>query len=196
MTELDFFGMFDFSTGDTDTYQYTSAEFASLIEGLAGNGVSANVGDEFATTNSGLELTIGNGTCFIKGRFAYNDSSEVISLDAESASLQRVDRLVLELDTVNRKIGFNVVKGTAAGSAVAPDLTQGALTYQIPLYRALITNGSTVTLTDERELTYSALEVATQINAILTALDNKADADHTHTGTYAPLSHTHYIKYN
>lgn len=171
MANLDFYGMFDFSSGDGDEYKYTSAEFANLIKGLTQNGVSTIGGDAFVTTANGLTLTVGSGTCFIQGRYGYNNNSTPINLDAETASQQRIDRIVLELNAVNRVIELKVIKGTAAGTATAPDLTQDELTYQLPLYKVLITNGSSTTLTDERNLVYSPTEINEKLQRILTGTD-------------------------
>ena len=172
MPNLDFYGMFDFSEGDSDIYKYTSSEFSKLIKAITNNGVSNTYGSSFITTNSGLNLTIGSGCAFIEGRYGYNDSNTNLTLDAETISLQRIDRIVLELNATNRFIDLKVVKGDAAGIATAPELTQNELIYQLPLYRALITNGSTVTLTDERTLVYSPTEVMEKLMRILTGLDN------------------------
>lgn len=172
MPNLDFYGMFDFSEGDSDIYKYTSAEFSKLIKALTNNGVSNTYGNSFLTTKDGLNLTVGSGCAFIEGRYGYNDASTIITLDAETVSLQRIDRIVLELNATNRLIDLKIVKGEASGAATAPVLTQNELIYQLPLYRALITNGSTVTLTDERTLVYSPTEVMEKLVRILTGLDN------------------------
>ena len=58
-----------------------------------------------------------------------------------------------------------------AGTATAPALIQNELIYQLPLYRTLITNGSTVALTDERTLTYSPTEINAKLQRILTGTD-------------------------
>jgi len=181
MANLTFYGMFDFIAGDSDTYKYTSAEFSALIKGMAGNGVSKNDRNMFATTNSGLNLTVGTGTAFVEGHFGYTDATQPFSLTATSAGISRYDRLVVELDNTNRNMNLKIVVGTAAASPSIPALTQTASIYQIPLYRALVANGSTVTLTDERVFTYSVTEVANQLSALSTALAGKSDTSHTHT---------------
>ena len=94
-----------------------------------------------------------------------------ITLDAESGSLQRIDRLVLELDVVNRNIELKVLKGTAAAVAAAPALTQTEYVFQLPLYQIKITGGSTTTLTDERQLVYSPTEAVNKLNRILNGTD-------------------------
>ena len=152
---LDFFGMFDFIEGDSDIYEYTSAEWSKLIEALSGTGVTK---DSFVTTANGLSLTVSKGVGFINGRYCYNTSSKTLTLDACSNTLSRIDRIVLQLDVQNRKISLEVVKGSASGTPIVPGLTQANYIYQIPLYQAKITNGSTVTLTDERQLCYTPTE--------------------------------------
>ena len=166
MAKLDFYGMFDYATGDTDVYEYTSQEFSDLIKALTDNGVANNI-DSFSTTANGLTLTVKKGTCFIEGRYGYNESNTTISLDAETASLQRIDRLVIELNKANRYMELKVVKGTAAATATVPTLTQNNLIYQIPLYQILITNGSTTALTDERRKVYSPTEAVEKLNKVL-----------------------------
>lgn len=165
MANLDFYGVFDFSTGDSNVYEYTSSEFTQIIKSLSGTGISINDRNKFSTTASGLNLTVGTGSCLIQGRYGSNNSTKTITLDAESVSLQRIDRIVLFEDVTNRIMGVKAIKGTAGASPSAPSLTQGDLYYEIPCYRALVTNGSTVTLTDERVYVYTPTEVIEALNA-------------------------------
>lgn len=182
MTNLEFYGMFDYTNGDGDVYEYTSAEWSKLIEAMTSNGVSNG---SFSMTSNGLTITVGGGTGFINGRYGYNTNSKTITLTAESASLQRIDRIVLELNVSNRQIGLNVVKGTAASTAAVPALTQTSLVYQIPLYQAKITNGSTVTLTDERQITYTTNQVMTAFNGLAAEFANIKAGNSTVKATYA-----------
>ncbi len=171
MENLDFYGVFDFSEGDSDIYEYTSAEFTALIKGISGTGIAINEGDKFAITASGLDITIGSGMCFIDGKYGYNDSDTIISLDAESVSLKRIDRIVLASDVTNRIIGLKVLKGTAAASPTVEALTQGDTYYEIPVCQVLIENGSDTTVTDEREYVYTPTEVNTKLEAILSGTE-------------------------
>ena len=166
MAKLDFYGMFDFSTGDTDTYQYTSQEFSDLIKAITTNGIS-NEGNAFEIVANGLTLTVKSGTCFINGRYGYNKDEKQITLEAETNTLQRIDRLVIELNTINRIIELKVIKGEPASLAIPPSLTQNDLLYQLPLYSVLITGGSNTRLTDERRIVYSPTEAIEKLNKIL-----------------------------
>ena len=107
----------------------------------------------------------------IEGRFGLNENSTNITLEAEAGSLQRIDRLVLELDVINRKIELKILKGTAAATAAAPVLTQTEYIYQLPLYQIKISGGSSTTLIDERQLIYSPTEAVNKLNRILNGTD-------------------------
>lgn len=175
MAVLDFFGMFDYASGDDDTYKYSSTEFAELIEGITGTGVSANTLDCFTTTANGVTLTVKPGVAFIKGRYGSNHSSKAVTLSATTSTTSRYDRLVLQLDIANRKIEMLVIQGVAATSSPSiPALVQNELIYQMPLYLCLVSNGSTVKLTDERPMTYNTREIQLQ-------LEERALSSHTHT---------------
>ena len=113
MALLDFYGMFDYTDGDGNVYEYTSAEWSKLIEAMTSNGVSTG---SFAMSANGLTITVGGGTAFINGRYGYNNDSTTLTLSAESTSLVRIDRIVLELDVSNRQIELKVLSGTAVSS--------------------------------------------------------------------------------
>ena len=166
MSALDFFGMFDYATGDDDTYKYSSNEFSELIEGITGTGVSADALNCFTTTANGLKLTVRSGVAFIKGRYGANHSSKEITLSATTSTALRYDRLVLQLDIERRIMELLVVKGVQASSSPSiPSLTQTNLIYQLPLYLCLVSNGSNVTLTDQRPMTYSVRSIQSELEA-------------------------------
>ena len=174
MAVLDFYGMFDYAEGDGETYQYTSAEFAELIAGVTGNGVSANTLNSFTTTASGLNLTVQSGVCFINGRYGANHSAKSLSTTSTTSTTKRYDRLVIELSVANRTLELKIIKGTAvSGTPAVPALTQNDVTWQMPLYLILV-SGSTVTLTDQRPMTYSVTQIQTE-------LQNRSLLGHTHT---------------
>lgn len=176
MAVLDFYGMFDFAPGDDDTYRYSSEEFAELIAGVTGNGVSQNTLECFRTTASGLQLTVRSGICFINGRYGVNRTSKTVYLTGTSGSIKRYDYLVLELDCAQRKINLKAVQGVSGADPSPPPLTTNDVIYQIPLYLCLV-SGSAATLTDERNLTFSASQIQGELNG-------KAPLDHTHDDIY------------
>ena len=171
MLQFDFFGLFDYDEAGGDTYQYTSEEFSSLIQGITGNGISANYLNEFAPTANGLDISVASGAAFIKGRWGYNSAAKTISLSPTTSTTKRIDRIVIELDVASRVIGLNTLVGTATtGTPTAPALNDN----QIAICSVLVANGSNTTLTDERVFTYSAAEVQKQLNEIKSKMGNLA----------------------
>ena len=171
MLNFDFYGLFDYDAAGGETYEYTSEEFSSLIEGITGNGISANYLNEFAPTANGLDISIASGAAFINGRWGYNSAAKTISLSPTTTTTKRIDRIVIELDVASRVIGLNTLVGTAAtGTPTAPVLADN----QLAICSVLVANGSTTTLTDERVFTYSAAEVQKQLNEIKAKMGNLA----------------------
>lgn len=171
MLNLDFYGMFDYDAAGGETYQYTSEEFSSLIQGITGNGISANYLNEFAPTANGLDISIASGAAFINGRWGYNSTAKTISLSPTTTTTKRIDRIIIELDVASRVISLNTLVGTATtGTPTAPVLADN----QLAICSVLVANGSTTTLTDERIFTYSAAEVQKQLNEIKAKMGNLA----------------------
>lgn len=171
MLNFEFYGLFDYDAAGGETYQYTSEEFSSLIEGITGNGISANYLNEFAPTANGLDISIASGAAFVNGRWGYNSTAKTISLSPTTSTTKRIDRIVIELDVASRVIGLNTLVGTAtAGTPTAPSLADN----QLAICSVLVANGSTTTLTDERVFTYSASEVQKQLNEIKNKMGNLA----------------------
>ena len=171
MFNLDFYGMFDYDAAGGETYEYTSEEFSSLIEGVTGNGISSNYLNEFAPTANGLDISVASGAAFIKGRWGYNSAAKTITLSPTTTTQKRIDRIVIELDVASRAIGLNTLVGTATtGTPTAPALADN----QLAICSVLVSNGSNTTLTDERVFTYSAAEVQKQLNEIKAKIGNLA----------------------
>ena len=171
MLNFDFYGMFDYDAAGGETYEYTSEEFSSLIEGVTGNGISANYLNEFAPTANGLDINVASGAAFIKGRWGYNSTAKTISLSPTTTTQKRIDRIVIELDVASRAIGLNTLVGTATtGTPTAPTLADN----QLAICSVLVANGSNTTLTDERVFTYSAADVQKQLNEIKAKIGNLA----------------------
>lgn len=172
MANFEFFGMFDYLSGDDDTYKYTSTEFSTFMNGLTGDGVSKNYLNEFATTASSRTLTIQSGACFIGGRFGVNEHTTTIQMPVVSGTATYT--LVAECNIANRTMGITYITGTT------PTYTDTMK--QIPLY-TIVNNNNVLTLTDARVYTYNSVEMNNQIAAITAQLSSKANVSHTHSGS-------------
>lgn len=160
MANLDFYSFFDYDSSAGDTYEYTSTEFSNVLKNMVGTGILNSAGGKMAASANGLAISIATGACFINGRFGTNNSIKTLNLDAASGS--RFDRVILRVDTIAQTISLEIKKGTASAP---PDLAQTDTIYEISICKCSI-NGSTATLTDEREFLYTPTEAMNIMQAI------------------------------
>ena len=86
-----------------------------------------------------------------------NDATTVLTLDPSDVQLNRVDAIVLRLDTNAREISLVVKKGTAVnGTPTMPAITRTATVYELYLAAVLINKGTTqpTSITDLRPSSY------------------------------------------
>lgn len=128
-------GFFNSVDGDR---KYDATQFASLFDGVITDGVVAAVGDFFATTpGGGMVVNVGSGRAWFNRTWTYSDAKIPLTLDASDLLYDRIDAVVLEVDTsvAVRDNSIKVVKGVSAQDPVKPTLTnegdihQHALSY-------------------------------------------------------------------
>lgn len=117
--------------------------FAAYFKGLIKNGVLFGSTSLKVATSSGMIVRVQAGTAYINGKIYANDEAENITIEAASATLSRIDRVVLRLNEADRLIGVSVLKGTPASSPTAPAITQGAGIYELCLAEIRIPAGAT-----------------------------------------------------
>lgn len=158
---VDFFGLFDFEAGDSDTYQYSATEFNQIIKAITSDGVVKDHLDEMAVSLDGLNVTVGTGAAFIQGRLAGITSAKALTVSSTGSAHK--DRVILKLDVENRVITVEVKQGTST----PPALTQTALVYEISLAQVSVpATGVETSLTDERIYFYNPTKVMDKMNAI------------------------------
>ena len=154
---LDFFGLFDYATGDGDDYQYTASEFNTIIKSITGNGVVKGQGNEMAVSANGLTITINTGIAFAEGRIGEIKTAKSLTLSAASAA--RTDLIVMRVDVANRTVSIEAKTGTTT-------LTQTELIYEIPLASIAVSADGTTVVTDKRDFIYTPQQVMNKMNAI------------------------------
>lgn len=154
---LDFYGLFDFTTGDGDAYQYTASEFNTIIKSITGNGVVKGQGNEMAVTANGLTITVNAGIAFAEGRIGEIKTAKSLTLAAASAA--RTDTIVMRVDVANRTVSLEVLNGSTT-------LTQTELIYEIPLAAIAVAADGTTSVTDKRDFIYTPQQVMNKMNAI------------------------------
>jgi hypothetical protein len=112
---------------------YRAEDFASFFGDVITSGVSVATENPLAVTSAGgLAVSLGVGKAWIKGHLYENTATMSFSV-AAGAAQPRIDRLVLRMDTAERKIGAVLVRGTPAATPAAPALLRNADYYDLGL---------------------------------------------------------------
>ena len=162
--------------GSEGLIEYSQPQFAEVLEKIFSNGVFADIDNKLEVVENdpaSMSVIIKSGEAWINGFWYQNTANLVKSLGAADPTNNRIDRIILRLDTTtDLKISVEVLEGTPSGSPSAPILTQTAETYEISLAQVLV--GAAVTsivnanITDERERVTSQ-NVLLADNAVTTA---------------------------
>lgn len=135
---------------------YTAGEFAEYFSRFLTDGVYVQNGniDLKVSAGSGMSVDIDTGYAFIKGYMYKNDAVLTKTISTADDTLDRIDRVVLKFDEVNKIIGVVIKKGSLASSPIAPSLENTDTLKEISLAQIRIKKGVTSInqsdITDER----------------------------------------------
>jgi hypothetical protein len=149
-------GFFDSVNGDRT---YDADQMSNYFDGLVSDGVYESVGERFlvSSANNGMNINVGSGRAIIQSRWVKNDATEVLTLDPSDVQLNRIDAIVLRLDTSARSIDLVVKKGTAVnGTPTMPEIKRTESVYELYLASVYIAKGATqpTSITDLRPSSY------------------------------------------
>jgi hypothetical protein len=135
--------------------KYKAEDFANFFNSLITNGVFPNPSTNVQVmANGDMTVTVKPGKAWINGYCYYNDADLILPVDVADGVLNRIDRIVLRMDTAGRAINAAVKKGTFASSPVAPTLQRDADGYELGIadiyIGAGITQISQANITDQR----------------------------------------------
>lgn len=121
------------------------------------NGVFSSVGSGLSVSaNNNMTVTVGTGGAHIEGALYYNSAPIVLTVEAANASLNRIDRVVLQFNTSVsvRSVRVLIRTGTVATNPVAPELRRESNLYEIALADIYVKKGATgiaqSAITDQR----------------------------------------------
>ena len=103
-----------------------------------------------------MTVTVGTGGAHIEGALYYNSAPIGLTVEAANASLNRIDRVVLQFNTSVsvRSVRALIRTGTAATNPVAPELRRESNLYEIALADIYVKKGATgisqSAITDQR----------------------------------------------
>jgi len=132
-------GMFNSVNGDR---VYKAEDFARYFATFIGNGVFPNPSTGLQVIENGdMSVNVSAGQGWINGYYITNDADYNLSLDVADGVLNRIDRVVMQLNYLNREITLVVKKGTFASSPVAPELIRDADVYELALADVYVGQG-------------------------------------------------------
>lgn len=145
-------GFFNSINGDR---RYLAKHFSDYFASFIGNGVFPNPSTGLQVVERvNMAITIKPGKGWINGYFVTNDDDLVFTLDNSDGSLNRIDRVILKLNFMNREITIEIKKGTLASSPVAPTLQRDADIYELALADIRVNAGvaaiTQANITDQR----------------------------------------------
>lgn len=134
-------GFFNSSNGDR---KYKAKFFAEYFSSFIGNGVFPNPSTGLQViANTDMTITLKPGQAWINGYYYANDDNLILSIDVADGVVNRLDRVVLQYNTLDRTITAKVKKGKFASSPVAPTLQRDADAYELGVADIYIAHGAT-----------------------------------------------------
>jgi hypothetical protein len=136
--------------------RYNATDISNLFDSLINDGVFINIGEAFAVSSSGgMNVNVGKGRAWFSHTWTNNDSEFPITIDVSDLVLDRIDIIVLEVDSSLevRANNIKVIKGTASSIPTQPEPIRSETINQYPLCSILIKAGVTeITQADIRNM--------------------------------------------
>lgn len=114
--------------------KYKAEDFREYFASFIGNGIFPNPSNNLQViSNNSTSIIIKAGKAWINGAIYINTDDYILNIDVADGVLNRIDRVVLRMDTTKRKIYSYVKKGVFASSPAAPTLQRDADAYELGL---------------------------------------------------------------
>lgn len=131
---------------------YSSDVIARILARYFRNGVFVNPSTSLQVLrNEEMTVLVKEGAANINGRQYLEEADRVLAVQAADANLDRMDTVVLRLnlDQSALTIDLYIVKGVAAATPAAPELTRNASVWELGLANLFVAKGVTA-ITQER----------------------------------------------
>lgn len=127
---------------------YDADSFAEWLNKFFTTGVFN--GELQVTADSGMTVNVASGYANINGKVRFFEQSQTFTLDPASGVYPRIDSIVVRLDTTNRMITTEYVKGDCSGNNPQPtEPTRTGGLYEIVLAQIYVSAGATQILTND-----------------------------------------------
>lgn len=121
---------------------YDAIQVSSIFDGIINDGVYMSIGNRFVVNQlSGMNVTVGTGRAWFNHTWTLNDAIIPLNVSAANLTLNRIDTVVLEVDSASRVNTIKVISGTPSGSPVPPTLIRNESVNQYPLADIRVNRG-------------------------------------------------------
>ena len=147
------FGFFNSINGDR---KYLATDLSQAFDVGISTGLKADNADNYKIVPSAnMQVKMMPGGAMIFGHYLLDEEEELINLDVAHAELNRIDRIVLRYDKLERSIKTAVINGTPALTPVAPAVLRTNEQFDLVLADIYIGKAATTitaaNITDMRE---------------------------------------------
>ncbi|GAB6150199.1 hypothetical protein [Clostridium novyi] len=123
---------------------YLAEDFARYFATFIGNGVFPNPSSQLQVVaiDNNMNIRVKKGFAWVNGYMYENTDDYILTLDNSDGLLDRIDRVVLRLDFLERVIKVVVKKGDWNSNAVPKDLQRDSDAYEIALADIKVSKGA------------------------------------------------------
>lgn len=115
---------------------YDAVEMSEIFDGIINDGVYETIGDRFIIKECDYEnhsVIVGSGRAWFNHTWNKLEDSYVLTLDPPHSAYDRIDAIVIEVDTTNRTNAIKPVYGIPAIDPVKPEIMNTNTLHQHPL---------------------------------------------------------------
>lgn len=127
--------------------RYRAEDFRDYFASFVGNGVFPNPSTTLQViSNDDMTVTVKQGKGWIKGAIYYNTEDLILRVDNADGVLNRIDRVILRFDNLERNITCKIKKGIFTSTPVPQTLQRDMDAYELCLAEIYIGKGDTSVL--------------------------------------------------
>lgn len=122
---------------------YHTGHWAEYFASFIGNGIFPNPSSNLQTvSNDDMTVTIKAGSAWINGYILISDSDYNLDITPADGALNRIDRIVVRYDSIDREVRLEVKQGNFATNPVAPELQRNADAYELAIADVSVNAGA------------------------------------------------------
>lgn len=122
---------------------YNAEDFARYFASFIKSGIFPNPTSNLQVkVDNAMRIIVSAGKAWINGYFYENTDELSLQLATADGVLNRIDRVVLRLDLINREMKCAIKTGTAASAPQTPTLQRDSDIYELALADILVKNGA------------------------------------------------------